>query len=416
MKQILLSALVVCVFGCSANAAVVTGVVKDVKTSAIIAGQIIIVEDSFFTFYIKAVTNSSGVYTATIPAGTAVGTRLRVHTNACNRSAYTMHTYTGSNLTVDFNLCPSPYPYILQGRFATGSLVSNQGPATVYLIRKQYDAALMDTTLVAIDSMQANYGYVDFGKYYDTIPSGTLYLKVGLGSSNPNYASYPPAYHDSSLKWNGATPLTNRSFISDTTGVLMKPGVNPGGPAFISGSVLQGANKSGAVGDPLNHRILILTTMAKQPVAYTYSNASGQFSFSNLDYGTYLLFGDALGKSNPELVVTLTPSQSSVTDVLFQENDKEFKGSSVTLSVVPAALGEVSVAPNPVSDIIHVNGLETIRGDKTLILMDGRGGVVVRKVVRAGEIATMDASQLTSGIYFIQVITDGGVGCFNVVK
>ena len=71
------------------------------------------------------------------------------------------------------------------------------------------------------------------------------------------------------------------------TNISLIAGTNPGGPGFIGDSVLLGANKSAAVGDALDGRMLLLATSSGQAVAYTSSNASGQFSFPNLAYGTY---------------------------------------------------------------------------------------------------------------------------------
>ena len=418
MKQLLYTVIIACFAAHTSYAASVSGTVRDAASGVVIPGQRVTVYDSLFTFTITVTTNGAGVYTASIPSATPNGTRIKLYTNACNYSATDAYNYAGTNVTINFNLCAGGTlggnGYFLQGRFTSGGLAGNTGPAIVYLISKDYDPVLMDTTLTVVDSITPYYASVDFGKYYAAIPPGELYLKVALRPGHSAYASYPPAYHDSSLRWNTATPLTLRSFISDTTDVLMKPGINPGGPGFIGGSVLQGANKGSAVGDPLPNRIIILTTLAGQPVAFTRTAANGTFALSNLPYGTYLLFGDALGKENPALTVTISPAKDHLTDVIFEENDKHFNGSSASLAVPKQHLPEVSIAPNPFKDHIHIKGLTAISGSKRIMLRDVLGQLILEQSINEGDPGTIDASQVPAGSYLLQIVTSKGMCSFYI--
>jgi hypothetical protein len=196
----------------------------------------------------------------------------------------------------------------------------------------------------------------------------------------------------------------------------MTAGTNPGGPGVIGGSVLVGANKSTAVGDPLSSRLLLLTDNAGLPVAYTYSDASGQFQFPNLAYGTYKIFGDAWGKTNPALTVTISAAKPSITDVVFEENNKTFKGHIGGLNVSGAALSGVAVYPNPVTDHVQFSGLSSIGGAKTIVLSDVTGAVVSRLVVEQNGNASISTAALPAGIYMLQLQTTEGSASYKIVK
>jgi hypothetical protein len=201
------------------------------------------------------------------------------------------------------------------------------------------------------------------------------------------------------------------------TTINLTAGLNPGGSGFIGGSVLLGANKSTGVGDPLKGRILLLTDASGQAVAFTYSDAGGQFSFSNLDYGTYQIFGDAWGKDNPPLTVTLSSASPSVSNIVFEENSSAFRGHYDAVGV-PAepGLASLSVYPNPASSYVSVQGLAAIEGDKQVLLRDIHGRLLSTTHVKAGLDASIPTSQLPPGMYLLQVQTARGTEHYKFIR
>jgi hypothetical protein len=196
----------------------------------------------------------------------------------------------------------------------------------------------------------------------------------------------------------------------------MIAGSNAGGPGFVGGSVILGANKTSAVGDPLPGRILILTNSTGQGIAYTYSDAAGAFSFSNLAVGTYKIFGDAWGKTNPALTFTLTNAKPGITNIVFEENSNSFKGTLNTLSVSSTITSDISVYPNPVADRLVVTGLDKISGSKTALLSDVTGAVMQTLVFVQGQPAMINTANLPNGMYLLRLQTDAGSINFRVVK
>ncbi len=416
MKKLSFLVIACCILAGFARAATLSGnVTIGTASGTPVVGQTVYYIDSFYKYMDSTVTNSSGAYSFNLPSSMTNPTYIFLSAPACGSKNTRMVVYTGSSLTSNFILCSS-FP-TLHGTVSLGS-TTNNGLATVYLIRKEYDPVVKDTTLTAIDSIVTASTGGSYSKAYAYTPYGTLLLKAALQSSHPSYSAFLPTYYTSSLNWSGATALGSSNFSSTTsTNISMTAGTNPGGPGFIGGSVLVGANKSTGVGDPLSSRILLLTNASNgKAVGYTYSSATGQFSFSNLAYGTYYIFGDAWGKTNPQLTVTISASTPSVSNVTFEENNKTFKGHIGNLSVSSAALNGVSVYPNPVTDRLQLNGLNAISGSKTIILSDVTGSVISRQVVEQNGTAGIATGALPAGIYLLQLQTSAGNASFKIVK
>ena len=421
MKHLSLLALFLCFFVASANAATVSGTVTNSVTGNPQAGMQVMLVDSPVSsppYSAFATTNSSGAYSFTLPASVSIGDILTVSMiDSCSTYSSAVYTYTGASIVKNFTGCPTPTYYRLQGRFALPGATATTRYFTAYIISKKYDPVIMDTTLTIFDSIIASSIYPTFYRTYTSLPAGQLLVKVALNPLDSEYVNYLPTYYDSVLQWSSARPLTSANFtLPNFTDIVMKRATNPGGPGFIGGSVLLGANKTTAVGDPLSRRILILTNAATgKPVAYTYSNASGNFQFPNLAYGTYKIFGDAGGKKNPPLTVTLSAAQKTVGNIVFEENNKKFEGhfGNVGIGRVNNLPG-VSVFPNPVTDFVGVQGLSSIGGDKTIVLSSMTGAEISRQTVSND--ASISTATLPAGIYLLQVQTEAGSASFRIVK
>ena len=398
----------------------VSGNVSDVNTNPVSGKTVYVSTDSNFAapmYNGSGVTDASGNYTVSFATGTPAAQQVvNIYLLDCN-NAWVNDTvmYVNPTITHNFTICAAiPVATDIHGVISAGA--NAQADAEVYLIRMDIDSINLDTTLTGIDSVQTSaQGYYSFS-IPNTFGAG-LMVKAALLPANANYSSYLPTYYTSSIMWYGATQLPNPLPLTNVD-ISLTAGVNPGGPAFIGGNVSQGANKSTAVGDPLDHRILILTTTANVPVAYTYSNASGQFSFSNLPLGTYKLFGDVMGKSNPALSVTVDATHTSVTNIEFQEHSHLFEGHYVSTSVanVPVALQNASAFPNPATDKITVVGISNVSGSRNVTLTAMNGAVIYTHTFTEKEAITVPVASLSKGVYMLNVNTTEGNVIFKVTK
>ena len=401
----------------------VTGNVSDVNSQPVANKTVYAFTDSIPPnnpgLWGSGVTDVSGNYTITFATSPTVGTVVNIYTYDCTQAVVSdTQTFLGNNLINDFTICATVVPpSSIEGTITAANPVSGEPDAEVYLIQMSIDSLTNDTLLTAIDSTVTD----TMGHYSFAMPNfwaSELMVKAALLPANANYSGYLPTYYTASLVWSGASYLPNPLPVAGVN-IQLIAGVNPGGPGFIGGNVAQGANKSTAVGDPLNHRILILTNMSGQAIAYTYSNASGAFSFSNLPLGIYKLFGDVMGKSNPKLQVTLDATHQSVTNIQFQEHSHLFEGHYITAASVgniPVALQNASVFPNPATDKVSIVGINNVSGAKTITLTSMTGSVVYTHNFNENETVTVPVASLSKGIYMLQLNTTEGNVMFKVTK
>jgi hypothetical protein len=153
-------------------------------------------------------------------------------------------------------------------------MLSNADFATVYLIKQD---SLLLTAVDTTDLDSAGY------YHFNGIVSGTYLVKAALDSNSAYYSYFMPTYYSNSLFWIGASAvqLFNANAVANIT---MIPGANPGGPGFIGGSVLQGANRMASPGDPIVGISILLLNMNNSPVASTFTDINGNYSFAGIAF------------------------------------------------------------------------------------------------------------------------------------
>lgn len=365
---------------------------------------------------INVTTNTSGQYTATLPTGVANNTPIIVMTYDCNSTMVSNnHTYTGSNITSNFSICVGGNPPSGMSGLVYCNNNKRSVRAVVYRIKK---CTGTPTTLSLIDSVLTD----TLGAYsFSTSPSVgncDLLMKAALLSSDANYSNYMPSYYvsqsSSALLWSGAATVPS---TSGGVNIQLIAGTNPGGPGFIGGSVLQGANKGTGTGDPVANRMFILTDVGGNAVAYTFSDANGKFGFSDLPYGTYKVFGDAWAKDNPELTVTIDNNVSSVNSIMFFETSKKLEGFLYPASVTNSAMSaNIAVYPNPASDVLNISGLNTYTGVKQITLYAATGALVYNTSVENTGVVTIPVKSLATGMYILKIQAEAEVKTYKILK
>ncbi len=361
-------------------------------------------------FWRSAVTNSSGAYSVTLPSTTNAGHPIWAYTANCSSGTpatlSNYHTYAGVNITSNFTKCvpPPPLTDTIHGTVTLGTGSTPAVGAKVYLIKKHPDSVQIGSSwfftwnLSVIDSMNTfsagTYHFVVSRTRYDS-----LLVKAFLPVGHSSYSSYLPTYHSSSLSWSSATaiPPTSSSFV--TANIALLSGTNPGGPGFIAGSVLLGANKTTAVGDPVPNRLIILTDNANKPVAYTYSDIAGRFSFSGVPYGTYKIFGDVMGKTSNPLPFSLSTTTPSANMIVFHERALTFDATMPITGIANTVGQQNSIYPNPAKNSITITGLTS---DATVTIYDMTGRTLVQQAVNAGN-NTVNIAALATGNYVVKL-------------
>ncbi|HLP19624.1 MAG TPA: PKD domain-containing protein, partial [Chitinophagales bacterium] len=314
-------------------------------------------------------------------------------------------------------VAPPPVPtYSIFGKVHKGSI--NACASTVYLIREETPGFLsLVDTYNTIDSG----GIGCLGDYYFRADEGVYYVKAALLPTDVDYASYLPTYYGNELNWANATPV---SLYTDqyNIDINLTAGVNPGGPGFVGGWVSQGAglaignnNESRSEGDPLPGIQINLLTVNDVPVASTYTDAMGRYTFSNLALGTYKVYAEEINKVPYPLNVTLTANNPSQDNVNVSVNSN----SAVTGVDNLRDIYIDGILPNPVLDkaIVSVSLNEAAAMLLTLTDLTGR-----RLQSRSLNLHTgtnqviVDLSNEPSGVYHLALTNGADKKILKLVK
>lgn len=307
--------------------------------------------------------------------------------NSCT-TTHCDYVYSGTNTNPN-NI------YDLQGLAYSDSSSGAWSEALIYLIG--YDS--LTQTLSVVDTQTTQYGYFIFRG----VPAGNYLLKAALVPSAPAYNDFLPTYYQSVLFWYDAATISVPTGPNNFYSIYMVPGNNPGGPGFIGGNVNQGANKQ-ASGDPLSDVQVMLLNMDDSPVQYTYTSATGGFSFDDVAYGTYKVYAEVLGKPTYPNIVTISAAKESVEGVAVVV---EVEGVYSSVKEVDATYVDgTNFYPNPVTSTgtLSLNAKEA--GTITVRILNMLGQVVLEQntqVLPGSQALQIDMSNQQAGAYILSI-------------
>lgn len=335
----------------------------------------------------------SGVYCVTV-----------VDATGCASSACLAIQIQGSNYNI------SGYVYPADSTFFPPQLIGK-----VYLI--QYDPS--GGTLTAVDSVGFSNDPASGGYYsFDNVAAGNYLVKAFLTPGSPAYEDYLPTYHNSFLYWNEANEITvPNNFLRN---IALIPGSNPGGPGFIGGLVSEGANIWGGggadrgEGDPIPNISILLLNEQEEPVTHTLTHSDGTFGLENLAWGTYKVIVEIPGLQQGFKWVTIGPDNPSV-NISFNVNEE-----GIVLAVKQINEEITSMAyPNPVLDQLSLYFFleQSAKGQLNILTVDGK--VMQTQSLQlqgGGQVVPVNVKDLKTGIYILQVTTDGWMVSHRVIK
>ncbi|MBD78620.1 MAG: hypothetical protein CL840_06860 [Crocinitomicaceae bacterium] len=347
-----------------------------------------------------ALTNSAGNYTITLNVGSATQGIAVGYITDCKRKYkynhifYTPRTTTYSNY--NFVYCTGTPGGGNKLSTVSGMVYNDSnlaGNGIVILIEKN------GLILKSVDTMKITRGWYSF-----TLPDSTLayYVKAILDKADSRYRRFLPTYSDKALKWSKAKLIGSGNNMTHTRDIRMVRGRNTGGPGFVGGNVRRGANKSSATGDPIEGAQIMLL-QGGDAVAYTYSDAQGNFSIDDLAYGTYTVYTEEAGLPTVTADVTVSAAAPKEEGVRVTINS-----SGVTTSVEVVGIESTGVFtqlrafPNPVQDNFTIE-FGTQLNNVNISILDLTGKVIDnQELVNSSEV-NLSFSDLPKGSYLIRV-------------
>lgn len=414
MKKVLFVILLFAIANHSYGQVVISGILKRTDSSVVKLDSVFVRPDTGNLFQQRhTVTDTNGSYSIQLPSLPA-GFRVITFARDCNNNfVYDTVTYTGGQtMTSNLVVCIAP-TFKITGYVHLGSAAKRppQGEGKVYLIEK-----CAGDVLAYIDSTSTDTnGFYSFDPY-PTLNSGcSLLMRAALVRNAADYSKFLPAYHLTNtsygLRWSTTTEVT-QAMGNDGVNLLLPEAINlTGGPSEISGYAVDAATNN-----PLQGYIMFITDMNDVTVAYTHTDMTGKFSFTNIPFGTYKVFGDAWGKSNPDLIVKVHADEVNVTDILFTENQFEYKGWRYTGIEDNVQGANLLVYPNPVKDQLTITNIPVSENGAQVKVyaMDGQLVQYVSNIRK--EEYVLPTTQLSKGVYIVEVTFGESSKVIKVIK
>ncbi|MEO0474176.1 MAG: carboxypeptidase regulatory-like domain-containing protein, partial [Bacteroidota bacterium] len=298
-----------------------------------------------------------------------------------------------------FNAANSPLNHVF------GYVTAGGNPATdiaAYLIR--YDSG--SQTLTALDTLSTtNDNRYHFS--YPLVSNSAIFVKAALEPTDPVYASFLPTYFDGEALWYDADPIIPFTYYQQKD-IHLIGGLNPGGPAFVSGFVSQGANKN--EGDPIPGLTVLALDQNAQPVGFVRTAADGSYIIDDLPYGNYRIMVEYYGKSLAYYDVSLdalNPSAENL-DFAVEEAAVVALNTSQESDLNPDQVWAFTDAAQR-SIFIGFELQEQTTVEVRLLSIDGRQQLAERTTFRSGSgQVKLPHSGLAAGLYILQVQNQRG--------
>ncbi len=237
----------------------------------------------------------------------------------------------------------------------------------------------------------------------------------------PDTTLYPtllPTYYTSDWAWDSSTVHVH-DCINDSYPNVTMVELTPSSPGtgYMQGYVIEGPGFGRAQGDPVPGVVVKRGIAAtSQIVETTFTDANGQYTFNNLEYGTYTIYVDITGLQRDSVYTFTLDATTNQFPNLYYVVD------SASIYIVPGIgiegfeaedKNKLDVFPNPVKESTNI--VYTLYSDADVQLeVYNVFGIKVQSLVNthlaSGEYTynfSPKSSNLRSGIYFISLIADG---------
>jgi len=240
------------------------------------------------------------------------------------------------------------------------------------------------------------------------IPYGKFYIYAMLTPGANDFFAYMPTYYQSSLSWQGATLITTGE-PNAWYPISLIPSMSwSQGDGIITGTINWGGIIIKAGENPLANVEVVLYNSNGDPVAYTFTNNDGNFEFSGLAYGEYILQAEMPGKATQLIPVSLSDSASTV-NINFIVNATEIFVLGLS-DFNKAQLLAGNPYPNPVGEILNLKLNASASGSAIVDIIDVQGRIInTQSIALTGgsNLISIATGKLTKGIYMLRVKSEG---------
>jgi hypothetical protein len=209
-----------------------------------------------------------------------------------------------------------------------------------------------------------------------------------------------PIYYTSGTTWATADAIGLPCFL-DNGNINSNTLTAQSGNGMIVGNVIIDTTFLKMMTTPMEGALVKLFNSSDQIVAFTYTDANGNYQFGGVETGSYYILLDV--PYIPQLnqhAISLTGNQvvsgadfSILLDGIYADNNLQ-------LSIMEEELATIDVYPNPAKDIVNISnsGIENYEYSITSVT----GQIVMTGEVKSG-INSLSTEKLSNGMYYLKI-------------
>ena len=314
-----------------------------------------------------------------------------------------------------------PY-YSVEGNLWTSAEIVNNGVIVAFKENNEGARA------VQIESTQTD-GTFRFEK----LMIGNYYLYALPDTNNSNNAA--PCYYANDLRWQNAYLLPVDADVYDVDIQLqLTDFVLPVGEASISGHMekpndskfnseiycspwFENSTNDFCRDGLSNNTVLLFNNTTTKLLDYTLTDELGDFYFSSLPFGEYIVDAEKAGFSSyPSPLITLSPEHKNESGVVLQISQQKI---AISIDPIPSEEIFTTVFPNPASAEINIPYSNPLLLSSQLEIFDLFGNHVMSyniPITTTSSTIKLDIINLKSGLYFGQIINSNKSIHFRFVK
>jgi hypothetical protein len=350
------------------------------------------------TIQLYSFKNTDLATNSTKPAGLKAGDKVKFGGYLLKNDSTQSILCPIAGIATCYELIPSENTYSLSGSVLAGTELMKSGLAILY--KKGYFKAIASNTITDGTFTFTNLQKADYTVY--VIPNITI------------YKNYLPTFYINKFLYKKADYLTLDKNASDMV-VNLKQFVLPIGTGKIFGniffesyslkdSILANIGLQKTLNAPMDNSAIntpvMLFNSSSEPVAWTTTDAYGNYTFENIQFDTYKIVSEtasAEGESN----VSLTSGNSTA------NADLLLKSSQTQTDIVNPGDAVINVYPNPVVDKLTI----TLAVSEKIDIYSATGELLIHQNLTSGD-NTVDLSAINKGVYFAKI----GKATIKVIK
>ncbi len=271
--------------------------------------------------------------------------------------------------------------YSLSGQVSADSLPIDAGIVNVYSV---------DSTYIFINSTNID----SMGYYHFVLPQGRYIVKAELSPNSIYFGHYAPTYHTNALNWQQATIINLNDHVYYANVGLIRIDSFPGAGSIGGRLLINNKNIT------TSNAEILLVNQSNQPVCYTKTNNSGNFTLNNLSLNNYKVYAEIPGCTSTNVPVTLTQSNQNLTGVVISLIPTAITKNSINATSV------TNIYPNPVIDLLNIETNISETKEVVCCIYNSMGVKVDSRTIQMNKGVnnlTFDTKLWAKGIYLLTI-------------